>query len=486
MGDNSGRSRNSMMATVSSGKELLPKRSLVAAIPRAVQQTISKHVSFGSNGRFGSGTARNAAVFLLKIAVLEVVRRVSKAKCPHLWNSLQALQCLCYPPLKWIQRWAPFKELINAMQMLSRPLLVITIAEALTDQSELKQEASGGTNSHASSESESQSDSQTLQSPSDIRIEDEAPLPVISQDWLRKLYEELEKQRLSLPERLNEDELHRFYRVSNGDFTSLLSSIKKTIHWRETYRILSEEELETWSSLLFWHGYDKNQRPCLIVRLGLAFLKLPSHERPRFAQAIISQVEHGVLHLLTPENSELTVLVDCEGLSPLRIPMQMMRSCSSILQDHFPNRLGCLFIIRLPPVVRVISQTFIQILRPTTRKKLRIEGETFHRVLSEYLQTLPSYLGSNCNCKRCSNLNEQDPPQPQTHPRRKRRSSSETEKLDDSHWSYNAQTPDLSYEDEPSLNICSQVLRTAVVFLLMIWLFGALLAGFADPESRPF
>jgi len=55
------------------------------------------------------------------------------------------------------------------MQMLSRPLLVITIAEALTDQSELKQEASGGTTSHASSESESQSDSQTLQSPSDIR-----------------------------------------------------------------------------------------------------------------------------------------------------------------------------------------------------------------------------------------------------------------------------------------------------------------------------
>lgn len=75
----------------------------------------------------------------------------------------------------------------------------------------------------------------------------------------------------------------------------------------------------------------------------------------------VSQVEHGVLHLLNPENSDLTVLVDCEGLSPLRIPMQMLRSCSSILQDHFPNRLGCLFIIRLPPVVRVISQTFIQV-----------------------------------------------------------------------------------------------------------------------------
>ncbi|KAF8094924.1 hypothetical protein N665_0348s0007 [Sinapis alba] len=478
MGDSVRSSRNSVMAA---GKEF-PKRSLVAAIPRAFQQTIYKNVSFASNGGFvGSGTLQNAAVFLLKVAVLEVVRRASKAKCPPLWNTLQALQCFCYPPLKWFQRWAPFRDLIKAMQMLSRPLLVLTIAEALTDQSELKQEDPGGTES-----SESQSEPQTSQSLSDIRIEDEATHPATSQDWLKQLYEELEKQRLSLPERLNEDELHRFYRVSNGDFASLLASIKKTIHWRETYRILSEEELETWSSLVFWHGYDRNQRPCLIVRLGLAFLKLPSHERPRFAQAIISQVEHGVLHLLNPENSDLTVLVDCEGLSPLRIPMQMLRSCSSILQDHFPNRLGCLFIIRLPPVVRVISQTFIQILRPTTRKKLRIEGESFHQVLSEYLQKLPSYLGSDCNCKRCSNLSEQDSPQPQTHTRSKIGSSRETEQVDISRWSYNVQTPDLAYEGDPSLNVCSQVLRTAIVFVLMLWLFGALLAGFVDPESRPF
>lgn len=75
----------------------------------------------------------------------------------------------------------------------------------------------------------------------------------------------------------------------------------------------------------------------------------------------VSQVEHGVLHLVDPENREITVLVDCEGLSPLRIPMHMMRSCSSLLQDHFPNHLGCLFVIRLPAVVRVIAQTFIQV-----------------------------------------------------------------------------------------------------------------------------
>lgn len=75
----------------------------------------------------------------------------------------------------------------------------------------------------------------------------------------------------------------------------------------------------------------------------------------------VSQVEHGVLHFLEGENRQITVLVDCQGLSPLRFPMQTLRYCSNILQDHFPNVLGCLIIIRLPSVVRVIAQTFIQV-----------------------------------------------------------------------------------------------------------------------------
>lgn len=75
----------------------------------------------------------------------------------------------------------------------------------------------------------------------------------------------------------------------------------------------------------------------------------------------VSQVEHGILHLVDNENPQIMVLVDCQGLSPLRVPMQIMRSCSSLLQDHFPKRLGCVFVIRLPPVARVIAQTFIRV-----------------------------------------------------------------------------------------------------------------------------
>lgn len=77
----------------------------------------------------------------------------------------------------------------------------------------------------------------------------------------------------------------------------------------------------------------------------------------------VSQVEHGVLHLLDEDNPRITVLVDCEGLSPYKIPMQTMRSCFSILQDHYPGRLDTLFVLRLPAVVRVIALALIQVIR---------------------------------------------------------------------------------------------------------------------------
>lgn len=86
--------------------------------------------------------------------------------------------------------------------------------------------------------------------------------------------------------RINEDELRRFYGAANGDLSCLLSSLKKTIHWRDTFHILTLQELETWSHLVFWHGFDVLLRPCLVIRLGLACSNLVPHDRPRFAQAI--------------------------------------------------------------------------------------------------------------------------------------------------------------------------------------------------------
>lgn len=44
---------------------------------------------------------------------------------------------------------------------------------------------------------------------------------------------------------------------------------------------------------------------------------------------------------------------------------------------------------------------FYQVLKPATRKKLRIEGELCPKMLAELFQSVPSFLGGSCDCGRC-------------------------------------------------------------------------------------
>lgn len=235
-----------------------------------------------------------------------------------------------------------------------------------------------------------------------------------------------------------------------------------------------------WSYLVFWHGFDMENRPCLFIRLGLAFSTLPPHERSLFVQAVVSQVEYGILHFLDPENPYISVLVDCNGISTLRVPMKMLRTCTTIFQEHFPGRLGILFVIRLPPVVRVILQTFLQVLRPSTRQKLKFYGEMYQKFLAENFQTLPLYLGGSCACRRCSK------PSNLIMQREVIDVSPETERETDSLGSEDVPLPYGSVETDRHLNgSCDHVLRSAVVGILVFWVLVALIAGVHDPESRP-
>lgn len=482
MGDsqhNSTLNKNPETASFVPGKKVAQK-SLVASRPKTFSENkfSHRHIASLGHGRIRSSVFGDVAFFLLKVAALETVRRFSRANCPFAWRGLQALQLLCYPPLKWLQRWAPLRGLIKGMQTLSRPLLVLSVATAFSDQEKPTSESFDAVSDYQAY-SNVHSDPVTLQRTSDTKcmICDEAPQILASENWLVRLHKELEDQGITLPDRLDEDELRRFHIAANGDFSSLVFSIKRTISWRETYTLLSEDELQVWSNLLFWHGFDLRHRPCLIVRLGLAFTRLPSHERPRFAQAVISQVEYGVLHLVNSDSTRITVVVDCQGLSPYRIPMQIMRSCLSLLQDHYPGRLGCVFVIRLPPVLRVIARTLLQVLRPSTREKLRIYGEIYQKVLAECLQTLPLYLGGDCNCKKCRIMSNSNVQQPcETERPNSRADFSDVEDREE-------QVRVNYYERHRDGNAnWDLAVKTAMLVVLM---FLALVTLLSDPENRP-
>lgn len=182
------------------------RKILVAAGPKSFSHLSLKQIASPSNGKMRREAASHAAFFLLKVGALETVRRFSKAKCPFVWSGLQVLQVFCYPPFKWLQRWDPFRSLIKGMQILSNPLLVLSVASAFSDQSGCSIVTSDSTedyhsisDTHAVSDSESELPS--VQSTPYARICDTTQSRQSSTNWLLQLYTELENQGISLPER---------------------------------------------------------------------------------------------------------------------------------------------------------------------------------------------------------------------------------------------------------------------------------------------
>lgn len=380
-----------------SATQNFPKSRLLGSFAKKSSKKTLKCVTSMKVSLVASGGVGDIGVFLLTSAVLEIARRFSVAHCPFIWHGLQAAQILCCPPFKWIQRWAPFTALVKGMQSLSRPLLFLSVATGLLGES--------GTSNSKGTLSGSGADLTELSAQlatQDTRHVDKVAASLDMEDWLVKLYAELEKQGITIPERVSEDELHRFYAVSDGDFEKFLSSVKKTIQWRQKYTLLSPQELKAWGNLVFWHGSDLMQRPTLIIRVGLAGSHLGSNGQAQFVKAVVSQVEFGVLNLLDVEHPQLTVLMDCHGLSPFGFPVQTFRSCAVLLQDHYPNRLGCLLVVRLPSVARIITQTLFQVLKPRTQQKLTIVGEDLQEVLSRHFEDLPPFLGGKCCCSKCA------------------------------------------------------------------------------------
>ncbi|KAH9325338.1 hypothetical protein KI387_005516, partial [Taxus chinensis] len=382
-------SRNLELSNIKGKKRAFHRYSLAASIPKALlQNTVAPFVKL-KQVKVTRESSSHLLFFLLKIAALEVVRRVSKTRFPLLWKSIQGIWLLKYPPFSWLQKWMPFRHLAKGAQEFSGPVLCLSIATAFLGSSEERE---------CSTETEADNvTASDLITTEQIEVAERDHLETVEDvnqgNILQQLREELEKQGITLPDRINDDELERFNVAASGDFSLLMSLVKKTIRWRETYYFLTQQELASQSDLVFWHGCDIQLRPCLVIRLGLACSYLQPDERPRFSQAIVSQVEYGVLHLLNLEDPRITVVMDCEGISTFGFPMQMVKSCSVLVQNHYPTRLAALYITNLSPFVRVIAQAIIQILRPVTREKLRILGDNYQRILSEYMESIPSFLG---------------------------------------------------------------------------------------------
>lgn len=97
-----------------SATQNFPKSRLFGELAKKSSKKTLKCVTSMKVSMVASG---DIGVFLLTTAVLEIVRKLSSAHCPFFWRGLQALQILCCPPFKWIEKWAPFTSLVKGMQV---------------------------------------------------------------------------------------------------------------------------------------------------------------------------------------------------------------------------------------------------------------------------------------------------------------------------------------------------------------------------------
>lgn len=106
----------------------------------------------------------------------------------------------------------------------------------------------------------------------------------------------------------------------------------------------------------------------------------------------------------------------------------------------------------------------------------------YQKVLYDYLSTLPSYLGGSCTCMKCSKIGMWDMSQPFASG-----SSSRIDSGADISDNEDSQSLHPSRELDGHLHgNYDQFLRTAIISVLIFWVFIAFSAGIYDPSSRHF
>lgn len=84
--------------------------------------------------------------------------------------------------------------------------------------------------------------------------------------------------------------------------------------------------------------------------------------KDRSVVGAVSQVDNGLRYKVPKDDARLTVVMDCQGTSAIGFPLNMMKSCSVLVQENYPTRLAALYVINLPPIVQVLANAVLQVI----------------------------------------------------------------------------------------------------------------------------
>jgi hypothetical protein len=153
---------------------------------------------------------------------------------------------------------------------------------------------------------------------------------------------------------LTKECLLRYLRASKWDLASSKKRLESTLTWRREYGVREHTseyiniENETGKQVLL--GYDNECRPCLYLNPA----RQNTERSPRQIHHLVFMLER-VLDLMPAGQETLALLVDFKSSTNSSNPsVAQGRQVLSILQNHYPERLGRALIINSMAVITVV------------------------------------------------------------------------------------------------------------------------------------
>ncbi len=167
--------------------------------------------------------------------------------------------------------------------------------------------------------------------------------------------------------------LLRYLRASKWNEAHAITRLQATLVWRREFDLESHtadyisQENETGKQIIF--GYDNAGRPCLYLNPHRQNTK----GREKQMQHLVFMLERSI-DLIPPGQETLAILVDFKQSRKGENPsVAQGRQTLSILQNHYPERLGNACVKNVPWIVWGFFKLINPFIDPLTREKMKFD-----------------------------------------------------------------------------------------------------------------
>ncbi|KAJ7475911.1 CRAL/TRIO domain-containing protein [Mycena latifolia] len=188
----------------------------------------------------------------------------------------------------------------------------------------------------------------------------------------------------------------RYLRASKWKVDTAIHRLEETLKWRREYGIYDtvtadhvEPEAVTGKQILL--GFDVNGRPGLYL--------LPSRqnttESTRQVQFTVWMLER-CIDLMPPGVESLDLLINYADKAK-NPSFGTARAVLSILQDHYPERLGLALILNVPFLLNAFFKLITPFVDPVTRNKMKFNPQVIQDGIFSPEMVMSEWWGGGCN-----------------------------------------------------------------------------------------